>query len=489
MPPTSAEPLAEYKRVLGATVEELDSLTTQPCGMDYYNGRLIVSDYTTGDIRLYSPAGSFTLLGTIATGLPGIMGVKIGPDGRIWFVNKTTNSVYRLDLANPAKDVSLTAITSPALQNFNAGFYDTGFNLCDGTVTPSVTIKNLGTSSISSIGFEYTIDGGSPVAFTWTGLLQAVWTVPVALPLSNVANGSHLLRISALTVNGGSDDILQNNVLEGSFRTINPAVPVPYTEGFDNTNFPPAGWNYIHYNPNNKMDYNAAGGFGQSAGCMKMDNFSGDLDVTGQVDYLMTPLVDMSTATSNSWLRFSVAYAKYNTSSNDALEVRVSTDCGNSWNTIYNKSGTTLSTAPNSTSSWTPTASQWRTDSVSLAAYSSQPEVLFMFTAISKFGNNLYIDDVFIGDIATGLEDAADGGFMNISPNPVSSSLHIHLENPSHETISGEILSAEGKTVYSFTVPSSQTDTELDISGLPASVYTLRLTDHKTVRNKLFVKQ
>jgi len=48
------------------------------------NGRNRKSNYATD-------------FGFNAVGTPGVQGVKIGPDGKIWYVNKTTNHVKRID--------------------------------------------------------------------------------------------------------------------------------------------------------------------------------------------------------------------------------------------------------------------------------------------------------------------------------------------------------------------------------------------------------
>ena len=62
-----------------------------------------VSDHANGDIIIYDFSGSGTPeLGRIHTGVPGIMGVKVGPDGRIWYVNASTHALVRLDPQEPS---------------------------------------------------------------------------------------------------------------------------------------------------------------------------------------------------------------------------------------------------------------------------------------------------------------------------------------------------------------------------------------------------
>jgi len=488
-PPTAQEPLAGYWKVEGAIVEELDTLATQPCGIDYYDGRLIVSDFTTGDIYLYSTDSAFTQLATISTGLPGIMGIKVGPDGQIWCVNQTQNNVYRLDVTPPVKDVAVLNITSPAVENHLSNFFATNFNICNGTVTPEITLANYGTDTVFSVEIEYMTDGGTPIPFTWSGTLLTGNTAVVTLPSSAVTDGSHLLSIQIGNVNGTADEVSLNNRSDGAFRSIAAPVSLPFNEGFSAISFPPSGWNYVHFNPNNEMSRVTTGGFGLSTGSLKMDNYSGQMDITDQKDYFLSPLINMNSASVNTWLRFNVAYAKYNASSNDALQVSISTDCGNSWTSVYNKSGTNLATAPNSTGAWTPTSTQWRTDSVNLGFYAGLPEVLISFTGTSNFGNNLYIDDIFIGDYTTGITEAEAENQIKIFPNPAADIITIDLLSGSADHANGFIYSPTGQVVKTFSFSGTAASIQLDISELAAGIYAIQIKNNKGIYTRNLLKQ
>ncbi|MBP6334706.1 MAG: T9SS type A sorting domain-containing protein [Bacteroidia bacterium] len=93
------EAVVEYSAYTGAVWSTFASTgLVTPSGIDVIENRVIVSDYATGDIIIYNASGSTgTELGRIVTGTPGIMGIKIGPDGKIWYVNATTNEVVRID--------------------------------------------------------------------------------------------------------------------------------------------------------------------------------------------------------------------------------------------------------------------------------------------------------------------------------------------------------------------------------------------------------
>src|SRR5690606_15125279 len=150
-----------YWDVTGATVEVLDSFnSTKPCGIDLYNGRLIVGDNANGDIHVYDITGTTpSKLGVIATGQTGMMGRKIGHDGKIWFVNNTQNTVVRIDpSAGVNDDAAITAITAPTLYSFVPDFYHPSFNVCDNSIAPVVTLTNTGANTLSSVTINYQID-------------------------------------------------------------------------------------------------------------------------------------------------------------------------------------------------------------------------------------------------------------------------------------------------------------------------------------------
>ncbi len=154
-PPTFGphEPFAEYETITGATWEPV--ITTglvQPAGIEVIDDRLLVSDNATGDILIYdlNSTPPFTQVGTIATGTPGIMGIKVGPDGRLWYVNTPNNEVVRID---PAENVGIAENTLPTLSahpNPTTGMvYLAGLSAVDRTAT--LDVLDITGSSVLSL--------------------------------------------------------------------------------------------------------------------------------------------------------------------------------------------------------------------------------------------------------------------------------------------------------------------------------------------------
>ncbi|HRH38384.1 MAG TPA: choice-of-anchor J domain-containing protein, partial [Flavobacteriales bacterium] len=280
---------------------------------------------------------------------------------------------------------------------------------------------------------------------------------------------------------------MMNDELDGSFRAIAPAQGLPFNEGFETAAFPPANWSYTHFNKNLYMQrVTNASGMGQSTACMKMDNFSGSMDITGQLDYLITPPVDLSSAASGTELGFNVAYRQYNSGSTDALHVKVSTDCGGTWSEVYNKQGATLSTGTPTTSAFTPTAAQWRWEQVDISSVIGQPEVLFMFETESNWGNNVYIDDVQIS-AEVGIHEQSAISF-SLFPNPANDEVRLDLGN-AQGPVEVSIMDAAGRTVVTLhpTAPSSNSTVQIPLTGLANGTYTVVVRTSNAVGTKPLV--
>ena len=83
---------AEYETVI-------DSGLINPTGIDIYNNYLLVSDYSNGEIIIYNieQQNNFQEIKRIQTNLSNdVMGIKVGPDGSIWYVCTNSNKLYQI---------------------------------------------------------------------------------------------------------------------------------------------------------------------------------------------------------------------------------------------------------------------------------------------------------------------------------------------------------------------------------------------------------
>jgi hypothetical protein len=278
--------------------------------------------------------------------------------------------------------------------------------------------------------------------------------------------------------NGNADENLTNDSANITFTAIGPGsgLPLPFSEDFTATAFAPAGWSIN--NPDNADTWVRANqGQGGNNGSAKIDNFTNSF--TGQYDELITPAIDLNGASSPQ-LQFYVAYRLYtNPTSNpnfsDTLEVLISNDCGETYSSIYKKFGAALTTVTPafSTTQFTPTATQWRQETVSLASYANAGNVYVKFRNISDYEQNMFIDNINLTD-AVGLNSIAnEKASISLYPNPSNGILNVYISNniggKSCEILIYDLL---GKKMFSSVSENGiSSENRIDISSLAGGVY------------------
>jgi hypothetical protein len=484
----SNEVLAGYYSVAGASVQTIETFTSQPCGIDYFNDRLVLTDYNTGEITIYNTNAGPNLvkLGVINTGQPGIMGVKIGSDGKIWYVNNTLNTVVRIDPSNSANDAGILNIVSPSMSNYGTQFYSPQFNVCGTGVWPIVTLINNGTNNLTSVNINYKVDNGPITTYTWTGNLAPNASATVAIGNVNVSSGPHSFTVYTSLPNSVSDVNPANDAKQGSFRIIN-TVPYTFSEGFGSTVFPPVGWDEVGFNRYTYFQRIANyGGFGSNTGCALLNNYlvTNAQPKNRQVDYLILPQIDLTNAPSPSSLNFSYAFARTSFTNPDRLILRASTDCGNTWTTILSRTGSLFETdVPVQNSPFLPLASSWKLESVDLSAYIGQPTI-FMFIIENGGGNNFFLDDVNIGS-SVFVKQNKITHHVFVYPNPSSGKITLNgVELGSSITVFNllgqEVLTSKNKSE----------STEIDLSEYPNDVYYISIdTASSSVVKKIVISK
>ncbi len=322
-------------------------------------------------------------------------------------------------------------VTSPPI----ADFTEDRSIICPGQTVTFTDISSEGPTSR-----EWTFPGGTPSTATGS-------TVTVTYPAMGVYDVSLTSSNAAGTDSTSKTQLIHVNYNQQS---------LPLTEGFE-TGTIPSGWNVL--NPSEDLSvWQLAniGGFGTSEHSYVAQNF--DAESKGIVTSLITQNYDLSTLSKLN-LVFDVAYAKKSVTLNDSLKVEISTDCGDSWTTLYKKGGNALRTTNTfyANSRFVPLASQWRTETVSLAAFASQPQALLSFKNISATGNNIYIDNINI-DMATGIDDVELSNIsVSLSPNPVTdvSILTVNTDSKSRNNFLLEVYNVLGEKVKTI-LPSSK---------------------------------
>ena len=387
-----------------------------------------------------------------------------------------------------------------------AGLPDIGLNaftaatpgLCNGTTTPMVTIKNEGSLAITSASVAYAINGGTPVTQNWTGSLSAGATAVVTFPQVTLPAGTNSLVATVSSPNGTGDVNGMNNMSAPLIAAVlnNTPTPAPYSEGMESTSFNsiPAG-HVLLYNTAtkplvtvvSKAQVNGLpqelGGYGQSTKSLMVDFFTMQ---SGAQASIITPKV--SGITANHKLYFNHAYASY-AGEADGLKVFVSSNCGATWTNVYDKSGTALATAANSTSRFFPQPTQWYPNTISLSQYAGQ-ELIVKFECNSAYGNNLWLDNFWINTAALG-EEEIQAAQAKLYPNPARDAVKVSLQVSEAGEALVEVINLNGQTVIAQTasVEAGMQSIDLHVADLANGVYTVKIALNDRVETLRFTVQ
>ncbi|MDD3878300.1 MAG: Omp28-related outer membrane protein, partial [Bacteroidales bacterium] len=217
-----------------------------------------------------------------------------------------------------------------------------------------LTVVNQGKTPITSFDIEYGIVGQTLMTYNWTGAGLAYGeTVNITLPSITLPGGNISVIAEIKNPNGGINESLDGTIVQGQILPVSGYTAVPLAEAFTSTTFPPTNWAIVS-DDNIKWERSTAAGFGITPGGSARIAFYSSPN--GALDHLYMKGIDL-TSISNPMLTFSLAHARYSASYTDRLIIELSTNCGDTWTSIYNKAGDNLKTVSTFvTSSFTPTA-------------------------------------------------------------------------------------------------------------------------------------
>ena len=296
----------------------------------------------------------------------------------------TSNGCIPLTLT--ANNASISTIVTPPA----------GFVTCDLTIPLTVTLRNAGSNPLTSVTITVTRNATPIQTFNWTGNLTSLGTVSVPLNLVSLVSGANAIQVCTSNPNGvadsdPADDCSIVNITRGT------GIPLPLVEGFESATFPPAGW--IINNPDGAITWErtTASIAHTGTGNAYVNHF--DYATVGEKDDLRTPPYVIGTADSL-WVSFWAAYRGDPRSPFDQFQVMVSSDCGQTFQVVYDARNDTAFVAPagataSQTTAFFPSAlNQWIKKSIDLSNFIQSSNVIVQFRAINQFGNNMHLDDI-----------------------------------------------------------------------------------------------
>jgi hypothetical protein len=91
---------------------------------------------------------------------------------------------------------------------------------CSAEISPSVTISNSGTTTLTAVEVVYAFDGASSQIFNWTGSLPQWQSTVINLPTTTLGSGNHTFTASVNNPNASIDENNNNNSTSSSFTVV-----------------------------------------------------------------------------------------------------------------------------------------------------------------------------------------------------------------------------------------------------------------------------
>lgn len=342
-------------------------------------------------------------------------------------------------------DVALRAINSPSVVS------------CEQNPVPALRIRNMGKETINSLDVVYALDDGPDQLLSLTDLdLQSQASQQILLPqLTFSGDGEHTLQVNLSSPNGGFDDNPTNNSRIKQFVINSEEEVIPFRQQFTSAPINSTDWVSTSPDPENSgWEVGSAPGTSPDKNnFVVVSKFFGE--PRGLENWLASPVLDLSEA-SLAGLEFDYSYAPIANAS-DILQVRVSVDCGESWNDIvYERKGSELSSRIVD-NRWSPArAEDWFTAFINLSEYVGLPDVRVAIVAISDAGNDLYLDNIefYESDQPITVQIPEEGG-MTAFPNPTNQDLNLIFNLRQREDVQLQLYDSHGRLVYQATQPNT----------------------------------
>lgn len=226
-PPESEEMLQEFSEVTGAVIDTVvKSGLQEPVGIDVRYDRMIVGDRKTGLVHIYDistvPA---TKLGTVDTKATELLGITLGPDDHIWFVDRGASTVGRLETTLRDRISPVTAVDT-----YNA--VDTVWFDYHNATTSQKTISVRARLSADSTPWAV---APSSKATTVTIEAGSTTRIPVVVTRSEAAAPVVDLMVTASDATAFTSDFLRAKATLVSSALRRVVINDGTTEGFDIT--------------------------------------------------------------------------------------------------------------------------------------------------------------------------------------------------------------------------------------------------------------
>jgi PKD repeat protein len=331
---------------------------------------------------------------------------------------------------------------------------------------------------------------------------QWSWSFPGGTPSSSTEQNPVVFYDTpgaySVTLTAG-DGTNSNTKTNSNFISVVPSyTTLPFAEGFEaftNINNTNQRWSVVNLNDDNAWQITTGTAFTGS----KSVTLSNINQNTGSIDRLISQPFDLSDLAEDETitLSFRISFKRRMTANTDALRVKASTNCGDTWSTRRTLSAGNLQVGDIQSTAWIPsTQDDWKTWHVTNMGSNYFVENLrLMFEFTAGGGNNIYLDDInlYLGsNDPLGLsENIAAVSNVVLYPNPAESEMTLELNLEQDAQMQVSIVDLAGKTVQNYALfgQAGVNAILFDVKDLSQGMYMVRVLSQNGEIVKPFVKK
>lgn len=372
-------------------------------------------------------------------------------------------------------------------------------HFCSNNVQTTCLVRNNGDSIIHSLSITLSA-GSTSVVQPWTGTILPNEHAIVPLSITVPAGGQFTFAAAVTAVNTlTSDADAANNKLEQGMDVTNSTTKEIVTQTFDDVS--------------NEWFINNSGSLFEwylddqvkKSGKNSIASFNTALlfYTRNAVESFSSPFINIA-GLAKKELNFDLAFTYYKytppytaseTNFADTLEVLISTDCGATYTSVYKKGGQQLATRAEPIVNalnlqavvFTPTADEWRTETIDLSSFATAEKAIFKFNCISGMGGSLNMDNFSFGGSYVGVKETSVANkHFHMYPNPASESLTIDI--PANTSGDITIMDITGKILLQQ--PINGMEQHVALTNMPEGMYLVQLTlGGQAIVQKLLIRK
>lgn len=374
----------------------------------------------------------------------------------------------------PPTDVKFMTVNNPTI-NIN----------CGASVSPQIVVKNGGSTTITSVAVNYTVDA-TPFVYNWSGSIAASQNQTIDLPAVTTTRGAHSLNFTVTTTGDAYSD---NNTGSTSFYTNDfgvSGVVNPFTNTTDELIVMSEGTGWVRGN-------RTSGLLNTSGNTAYVTNTSGNY-ADNVKTHIVSQCYNLSNIT-NPVINFKLGF---DTELNwDIVYVEYSTNFGATWNLLgtmgagwYNSNRTPLTSGTDCNNcpggQWTGTNTTMTTYSYPLTALNAETNIIFRIVfhsdgSVNQLGAN--VDDFVINGVLSA--ESFEVNQIAVYPNPSRGIFNIAFGNLNPTKM--EVYDITGKLILQKNkLEISDNRTNIDLSNASNGIYFIKIaTENNTITKRI----